>query len=64
MVSGSTRIAGVLAILIGFIISLTVIGALIGIPLIIIGFILLLPELFVPLIIIGIILLLWIISSL
>lgn len=64
MVSGSTRIAGILAMLVGFIISLTGIGALIGIPLIIIGFILLLPELFVPLIIIGIILLLWIISSL
>lgn len=64
MVSGSTRIAGVLAILVGFIISLTGIGALIGIPLITIGFILLLPELFVPLIIIGIILLLWIILSL
>ena len=50
-----SRMIGLIAILIGFIISMTGIGALIGFPLMVIGFILLLPELFVPIIVIGII---------
>ena len=57
MTSGSTRIAGILAILIGFILTLTGFGALIGIPLITIGFILVIPELFILFIILGIVLL-------
>ena len=56
MTSGSTRIAGILAILIGFILTLTGFGALIGIPLITIGFILFIPELFILFIILGIVL--------
>ena len=50
-----SRMIGLIAILIGFIISMTGIGALIGFPLMVIGFILLLPELFVPIIVLGII---------
>ena len=57
MTSGSTRIAGILAILIGFMLTLTGFGALIGIPLITIGFILVIPELFILFIILGIVLL-------
>ncbi len=55
MVSGLTRITWVFAILVGFLISFTGIGLIIGIPLIIIGFIVLI-ELIAALIIIGIIL--------
>lgn len=57
MVSGATRIAGILAVLVGFLMTSTGIGAIIGIPLMIIGFILFIPELTVPIIVIGIILL-------
>ena len=57
MTSGSTRMAGIFAILIGFILTLTGFGALIGIPLITIGFILVIPELFILFIILGIVLL-------
>lgn len=64
MVSGLTRIAGIFAILVGFLISLTGIGMIIGIPLMIIGFILFIPELTIPLIIIGIILLIILLLSL
>lgn len=45
MVSGENRIAGLFAMLIGFIFCSTGIGAIIGIPLMIIGFALFLPEL-------------------
>ncbi len=44
IVSNSTRITGIFAILVGFIISLTGIGLLIGIPIIIFGFAMFLPE--------------------
>lgn len=44
MVSGTTRIAGILAVLVGFLMTSTGIGAIIGIPLMIIGFILFVPE--------------------
>ncbi len=57
MVSGATRIAGILAVLVGFLMTSTGIGAIIGIPVMIIGFILFIPELTVPIIVIGIILL-------
>ncbi len=57
MVSGATRIAGILAVLVGFLMTSTGIGAIIGIPLMIIGFILFIPELAIPIIIIGVILL-------
>ncbi len=57
MVSGATRIAGILAVLVGFLMTSTGIGAIIGIPLMIIGFILFIPELTIPIIIIGVILL-------
>ena len=46
-VSSNTRMIGLIAILIGFFISLTGIGAIIGVPLMIIGFLLFIPELFI-----------------
>ena len=45
MVSGGNRIAGLVAMLIGFVLCSTGFGAIIGIPLMIIGFALFLPEL-------------------
>lgn len=46
MVSNSLRIVGLLAMFVGLAFSLTGIGAIIGIPLILIGTFLFLPELF------------------
>lgn len=44
MVSATTRAVGLLAILVGIIASLTGFGVFIGLPLIIIGFIMFIPE--------------------
>ena len=54
MVESSTRVGGAIIIIIGFLISLTGIGLLIGVPMMIIGAMMLIPELFVLLLIVGI----------
>jgi len=56
MVSSGTRIAGILAVLVGFLISLSGIGAIIGLPLMAIGLIMFLPEFFLIIVVIFVIL--------
>ena len=57
MTESSTRVAGAIIILIGLLISASFVGLLIGIPMIFIGFVMLIPELFKLILIIAVLLL-------